>query len=123
MFFVYVVCCLTSCDKDCATCPTTRPDPDPTDRIIGVWTVFESYTNGSPDPTYVGMELDFRSNDTLFVFADTLEWFATEDWIIMSQESPTGGTSAVFNYYFEADTLDMSGDILGDAIRWRLFEE
>jgi hypothetical protein len=69
------------------------------------------------------MELDFRSNNTLFVFADTLEWFATEDRLIMSQESPTGGASVVFDYYFEADTLDMSGNIFGDVVRWRLFEE
>jgi hypothetical protein len=69
------------------------------------------------------MVLDFRTDDTLVTPFDTLEWFATEDRLIIMQESPQGALTVVFDYYFEADTLDMSGDALGTAVRWRLLEE
>lgn len=124
VLFVYAVICLNSCEEDCDPCEVNCPVPtDPADRIIGVWIIFESYFNGNPEPGSVGLALDFRSNDSLLAMSDTLGWYATEEHILILQDSPIGTMGVAFDYYFEVDTLDMTGVVYGDTIRWRLLEE
>ena len=116
---VLTVCCLVSCEEECDPC-SPPPCPDPADRLIGLWMIFEAFLDGNPDPGSVGVGLDFRVNDTLIVspYSDTLTWSATDDRIIIYDDAPP--IAAVFDYYFEADTLDMSSESLGYTTRWRL---
>jgi hypothetical protein len=113
------IICLNSCDDECDPCSVTCPDP--TADLIGIWVTFEAFSNGVPEPGAVGIEFDFRVDDTLIVDGDTLSWYATNDRIIMANIDFLG--SLVMDYYFEADTLDMSSVIMGDTLRWRCLRE
>lgn len=117
---VLVICCLTSCEEECPPC-VPQPTPNPGARLIGLWIVFEAFINGIPNQTPVGMEWEFRDNDTLIVEGGTGLWVATEDKISISDL--TGGGSVLLDYYFEADTLDMTGEIMSDTVRFRLLRE
>ncbi len=116
---ILTVCLLNSCDEKCDPCDTGCPDPAL--RFIGVWIVFEAYYNRNPYPEAIGMEMDFRTGDSLIAFSDTLKWYATHERLFLYQESQQAMIG--FEYYFEIDTLDMTGTTLGDTIRFRMLEE
>jgi hypothetical protein len=119
VLFVIAVICLNSCDENCDPCDVACPDPAA--DLIGLWITFEAFSNGTLEPGAVGLEFDFRANDTLIIEGDTINWYATDDRIIMANIDYIG--SFVLEYYFEADTLDMSGVVMTDTLRWRLLRE
>ena len=118
---VLVIFCLVSCEEECPPCTPQSPPPSPGDRLIGLWIVFEAFMNGSPIPQAPGMEWDFRDNDTLIVEGDTALWEATDDKIILSDFAGAGYWA--LDYYFEADTLNMTGEIMSDTVLFRLLRE
>jgi hypothetical protein len=117
------ICLLNSCDEECAPCDICPPDP--ASRFVGVWIIFESYVDGIPGDMSVGETWDFRASDTLFWFressTDTVFWFAKDEQLILYQEYPPG--IFVSDYYFEADTLDVSFLMADIPIRLRMLEE
>ena len=124
LLFAYVVLCLSSCEEKCDPCRVVCPlHLDPADRFIGDWTIFEAYRNGNPDPSWVGMKWDFRTDDTLITPTDTMTWYATENCLILVETFQQYGLVLEFDYFFEVDTLDMSADYFGDSLRWRLLED
>ena len=116
---ISTVCLLNSCDEKCDPCDTVCPDPAL--RFIGVWIVFEAYYNGNPDLEPIDMGMDFRTDDSLIAFRDTLKWNATHERLFVYQESQQA--MIAFEYYFEVDTLDITGTTWGDTIRYRMLEE
>jgi hypothetical protein len=118
---VLVVFCVVSCEEECPPCTPQSPPQDPGDRLIGLWIVFEAFMNGSPFPMAEGMEWEFRDNDTLIVEGDTGLWIATDDKILVSDLGGAG--SLTLDYYFEADTLDMTAEVMSDTLRLRLLSE
>ena len=124
LLFAYVVLCLSSCEEECDPCEVVCPvRSDPADKFIGDWTVFEAYRNGNPVPSWVGMKWCFRTDDTLIVSSDTMTWYATENWMILVENYQQSNLVSTFDYFFEADTLDMSADYSGDSLRLRLLED
>lgn len=121
--FVLAAGLICSCDDD-TTCPTPLPCTDPTEALLGSWTLFESYTNGTPDQMTTSVELGFETNDVLKM---RLEGFDTLTWWWMADESnilmadPQYGAPGIkFEYGFEADTLNMNSVNADDDYYWRL---
>ncbi|MFA4948059.1 MAG: hypothetical protein WC674_06060 [Candidatus Krumholzibacteriia bacterium] len=102
--------CSCSEDTTCPTCPKPAVCHDPSKALLGSWVVFESTLNGNPDLIYMGMQWDFRDDDTLIVAttSDPYVWSANDSMLfMMSTPSPT--EFMAFRYEFEADTLNLRG--------------
>ncbi len=113
-----VTCLLGSCEEECTPCDAGSTDPAL--KLLGAWEVVEAYMNGTPDPSSVGMVMDFRKDDKVIVYTDTLKWLATEDIILMMEEDMS--MIIPFEYFFDDDTLDMTGNIMLNTMHLRLIE-
>jgi hypothetical protein len=119
MLLVIAAICLNSCSDECDPCGVDCPNPNA--DLLGLWISFEGYYNGVWFPEAVGFEFDFREGDTVIAGIDTLQWYATSDRIIMTDIDLLG--VMVVEYFFEVDTLDMTGFVMGDTLRWRCLRE
>jgi hypothetical protein len=112
--------CSCSDDTTCPICP--KPCVNPADALLGTWTIFEAFMNGSADPSTVGAELEFRDDDTLTMCQGSncqpALWLADSNDIIITD--PSSRMSMPFRYEFEADTLNMSASNGSFDVLWRL---
>jgi len=123
--FVLAASLLYSCSDD-TTCPVVTTCPNPGKALLGTWVIFESWMGGSPQPVFLGTELEFRADDTVTVRAatDTLlySWMADDSLVVLEY---TGDREEiiVFAYEFEADTLNMEDKLSGLDVYWRLHKK
>ncbi len=114
--------CSCSDDETCPTCPKPAVCHDPSKAFLGSWVVFESTLNGNPDLIYMGMQWDFRNDDTLIVHttSNPYVWSVNDSILfLMSTPNPSNEFMA-FSYEFEADTLNLTGKVgIPFTIYWR----
>ena len=115
-----LMCVVCSCsDDECDPCSVKCP-PDPEERLLGVWIIFETYRNGVPEQSWYGMEFEFLEEHAAVILGDTVDWYVDDDLVILLH---TGLNDAALlgEYFFEADTLNM--DFTDENVLFRMLPE